>query len=87
MYKQSSLFLSLKAGIYCFIWGSYLDKVRGFWSFYSSSYFFDTFAHNKYKILEFVLILQLTLRCRFCWGKILEKFSFLTESQTYYVFD
>ena len=49
MYKQSSLILSLQAEIYCFILGSYLDKVRGFLSFHSSSYFFDKFAHNKYK--------------------------------------
>ena len=41
---------SLKVEIYCFIWWSCLDKVRRFFlSFHSSSYFFDSFAHNKFK--------------------------------------
>ena len=48
MHMQSSLFLSLKVDIYCFIWRSCLDKVSGFLSFYSHSYLFDNFAHNKY---------------------------------------
>ena len=89
MHKQSSLFLSLtKVEIYYFIWGSCLDKVSSFFlSFYSPSYFSDNFAHNKYKSWNLFWFCSEHLRCWFRRGKILEKFSFLTESQIYYVSD
>ena len=74
-----SLFLSLRVEIYCFIWGSCLEKVSVFFLLllliYFPSYFFYKVVRNKCENWNF-FDLERTLNCWHHLAAILEKFSF-----------
>ena len=74
--------------IYCFIiiWESCLEKVSVFLALvYFPSYSFYNVAHNKCEI-EICFDFEANTKW-YDWATILEKFSFLTGSQTYYFRD
>ena len=74
-----SLFLSLGVEIYCFIWGSCLEKVSVFFLLlliYFPSYFFYKVVRNKCENWKFFFYLERTLNCWHHLDAILEKFSF-----------
>ena len=74
-----SLFLSLRVEIYCFIWGSCLEKVSVFFLLllliYFPSYFFYKVVRNKCENWNF-FDLERTLNCWHHLAAILEKISF-----------
>ena len=79
-----SLFLSLRVEIYCFIWGSCLEKVSFFLLLiYFPSYFFYKVVRNKrenWNLFWFRTYIELLVSFSWSIGKVLV----LKERQTYY---